>query len=142
MRSATEARRPLLSTSLHLSSMPLHRAQASAAVGTVAVSGYLAATGCILLAYRQGERVSARFAWFWLGLATIAVLTTWLVSRRFGSPRARVLAIALAGVVTYVPKVLRSPSGPAYFDELLHLGQTQLLLGGGHLIGGNSVVPV
>ncbi len=102
---------------------------------------YLAAMGCIFLAYRHGESVSARFAWFWLGLSTIAVVTVWLVSRRFGSPRIHVLAIALAGVVTYVPKVLRSASGPAYFDELLHLGQTQLLLGG-HLFGGNSVVPV
>ena len=109
--------------------------------GAVVVGAYLAATGCILVAYRHGECVSARFTWFWLGLAAIAVLTGWLVSRRVGSPRARVLAVALAGVVTYVPKVLRSSSGPAYFDELLHLGQTQLLLGG-HLFGGNSVVPV
>ena len=67
--------------------------------------------------------------------------TLWLVSRRSGSARGRVFAIALAGVGTYTAKVLRSSSGPAYFDELLHLGQAQLLLGG-HVFGGNSVVPV
>src|SRR5271166_3414234 len=126
MQSVIEARSPLPSSDAQISAKSVPEGAGLGLLAATILSAYLAATACIFLAYRPGERASTRFAWFWLGLATIVVVTTWLVFRRLGSPRARVLAIALAGVFTYVPKVLRSASGPAYFDELLHLGQTQL----------------
>ncbi len=101
MQSVIEAPSP------HLPSSPdapatLPRGPGPTVAAAAILSAYIAATACIVLAYYHGQRASTRFAWFWLGLATIVVLTTWLVSQRFGSPRVRLFAIALAGVFTYL----------------------------------------
>jgi hypothetical protein len=107
----------------------------------VVVSAFLAAIVCLIAAYfRSRTPTSAMFGLFWLAMIIVTGTSVWVLFVGRFSDRARLVTLATASVVTYLPKLFRSYQRPAYLDELLHLRQAQLLQSG-VLIGHNSQDP-
>lgn len=105
------------------------------------VSAFLAATICLIGAYFWPRTpVSAKFGLFWLAMIILVAAVMWVLFVGCFSDRARLVTLATASVITYLPKLFRSYRRPAYLDELLHLGQAHLLQQG-VLIGHNSQDP-
>ena len=52
----------------------------------------------------------------------------------------RIALVAATGAFLFIPKVLRDPNGPIYFDELAHWRQSENLSSTGHLFTPNSIV--
>jgi len=85
---------------------------------------------------------TAHYSLFWLGfLIALAPAAAQLLrsSASTNDTRAALLAITL---VTYVPKILRTPSGPVYFDEMIHYRGVTDLLTTGSAFGANPLLPV
>ncbi len=98
-------------------------------------------TLCIVAAYfPPGEALATRFALFWAGMVLLTVACYVTVSVRRLSSLGMTTLIAVAGTVSYLPKLFRSLPRPAYLDELFHLRQSELLLHG-VLLGGNTADP-
>ena len=68
------------------------------------------------------------FAWFWAGMFLLELPIAGLVARR-ATPRAmRTALLALYGLVSYAPKLLRNPTSPIYHDEFAHWRATYDIL--------------
>ena len=52
----------------------------------------------------------------------------------------RIALVAATGAFLFIPKVLRDPNGPIYFDELAHWRQSETLSSTGQLFTPNSIV--
>ncbi|HVU71681.1 MAG TPA: hypothetical protein VHE83_01850 [Mycobacteriales bacterium] len=102
--------------------------------------------GCVALAFDYaGPGYAAegtlKYALFWVGLLAAFVPIGARLASSSTSRALRMTLIVLLAVVTYAPKVLRSPAEPGFIDELLHLSQVQRMAAAGHPVA-NSVVPV
>lgn len=77
---------------------------------------------------------------YWLGMALFLVPASIRLLRVDGvsAGERKVLLIAIA-VFTYVPRVLRSPDRPLFFDELAHWSQSEHLYQSGKLFQPNVV---
>lgn len=84
----------------------------------------------------------AEFVWFWLGMLLIELPIAGIVARRGTSRATRTALIALLGIVTYAPKLLRDPSSPAYHDEFAHWRATYNILTSGKLFQQVPIVPI
>lgn len=108
----------------------------------LAVSGaFVAASLCILAAYFLVSSIDLRFALFWAGMVILVLICAWAFWLRRFSSRAQLAILAAAGIISYLPKLFRSYDYPTYSDELLHLGQANLLESG-IFFGHNSTDPV
>ena len=107
-------------------------------------AGLVAAAAAAVLglgwAYRLASTGSPlRFVAFWLPLlAFVAVVVAVLLDRRSDSVR-RGLALILTGFVMSVPKVIRSPDLPIFFDELAHWRQANHMVATGDILQDNVV---
>ena len=82
------------------------------------------------------------FAWFWLGMFLLELPIVGLIVRR-ATPRAmRTGLIALYGVFSYAPKLLRNPVSPIYHDEFAHWRATYEILSTGKLFQPNPIISV
>ncbi|HEY3869617.1 MAG TPA: hypothetical protein VGM10_14745 [Actinocrinis sp.] len=80
---------------------------------------------------------------YWIGMALFLVPASLRLLRANGvsAGERKVLLIAVA-VFTYIPRVLRSPSQPLFFDELAHWSQSEHLYQSGKLFQPNVVAIV
>ncbi|WP_156753621.1 hypothetical protein [Actinokineospora pegani] len=95
------------------------------------------------LSYRlaeEGGNANIRYGVFWAGMLLAAIPVTARVAT--GDRAGGAWGVALLGVLTYVPKFLRNPDGPAYHDEYAHWRQALDVLGSGQLFRPNSIIPI
>lgn len=109
--------------------------------------GLVVGTALVCLAYSLAGRSTttgeqAKFVVLWLGL----VAFLWPAARRLAEPLVgeseRVAILSVGGLFTYVPKFLRSPDGPVFYDEIAHWVQVERLSDTGDLFRGNPAVRV
>ena len=84
----------------------------------------------------------AEFAWFWIGMFLLEIPLAGLIVRR-AAPRAmRMALLTLYGLVSYAPKLLRSPFSPVYADEFAHWRAADEILNTGKLFRPNPLIPI
>ncbi|GAA1299023.1 hypothetical protein [Saccharothrix xinjiangensis] len=104
-----------------------------------------AATGTLVvgLSYRlsaAGDSPSRYYATFWAGVLLALVPLTVRIAT--GDRGRAAWGVALLGVLTYVPKLLRNPAAPAYHDEYAHWREAVDVLSSGSLLPPNAVIPI
>jgi hypothetical protein len=110
--------------------------------GTLTVA---AAAGAALLvaADRAAEwGHGSPFGLFWAGMLVFTLPAVFWAVRRASSPRLRLAVLVGYGGFTYLPKLLRNPSGPLYHDEFAHWRQSREILLDGRLFEPNPIVRV
>lgn len=85
---------------------------------------------------------SAEFTWFWLGMFLLEFPLVALLVRRATSQTTRVAVLVLFGFVTFLPKLLRSPSGPEFHDEYAHWRATDEILSTHKLFQPNPIIHI
>ena len=124
-----------------LSAPPAGRPVLWCAVSLTAAGG--AGTALLVAATHAAEwDRGSRFGLFWLGMLVCVLPTvTWAVHRGT-SARLRIAVLTGYAVFTYLPKLLRNPSGPLYHDEFAHWRQSRQILSDGRLFEQNPIVKV
>jgi hypothetical protein len=84
----------------------------------------------------------SEFAWFWVGMFLLELPLTALVVRRHTPRTMRTALLVLYGLVSYAPKLLRTPTGPVYTDEYAHWRSTYEILTTGQLFRPNPLIPL
>ncbi|MGJ6126759.1 hypothetical protein QN239_29690 [Mycolicibacterium sp. Y3] len=89
-----------------------------------------------------GTAPSVYYPVFWLGMlaATMPCATKLIVYKTIRTDR--LWAVAMLGVVTMIPKVLRNPQGPRYHDEYAHWRAAVDLATAGKLFQPNTIIPI
>jgi hypothetical protein len=82
------------------------------------------------------------FALFWLGLLAFTLPAVWWAARRGVPLHLRLGVLVGYACFTYLPKLLRNPSGPLYHDEFAHWRQSRQILLDGRLFQPNPIVRV
>jgi hypothetical protein len=82
------------------------------------------------------------FVWFWAGMLLLELPIAGLVARRSTSPAMRLALLALYGLISYAPKLLRNPTSPIYHDEFAHWRATYEILATGKLFQPNPIIPI
>lgn len=109
--------------------------------------GLLVGVALVCVAYAIAGRSTssgeqAKFVVLWLGI--LAFL--WPAARRLADPLVaeseRLAILVAAGLFTYLPKFLRNPRGPEFYDELAHWTQVERLHESGDLFAANPAVRV
>ncbi|GAA2857091.1 hypothetical protein Acy02nite_66340 [Actinoplanes cyaneus] len=117
-------------------------AEAARCAITLTVAG-AAGAAAIVVAYRRAEfGDSGQFGWFWAGMLLFTLSAGYWALRRGTSARLRLAVLIGYGAFTYLPKLLRHPSGPLYHDEYAHWGQSHDILVDGRLFELNPIVRV
>ncbi|BBH64017.1 hypothetical protein ACTI_07020 [Actinoplanes sp. OR16] len=102
-----------------------------------------AGAAALVIAYRRaawGE--GGQFGFFWAGMLLFALPAAYFAVRRNARPLTRLAVLIGYGCFTYLPKLLRNPSGPLYHDEYAHWGQAHDILLDGRLFEQNPIVRV
>ncbi|WP_328460844.1 hypothetical protein OHA21_30910 [Actinoplanes sp. NBC_00393] len=116
--------------------------EAAACALTLAAAA-AAGSAALVTAYRRAEWGEAgQFAWFWAGMLIFTLPATFWAVRRTSGPRLRLAVLIGYGCFTYLPKLLRNPTGPLYHDEYAHWGQSHDILLDGLLFQQNAIVRV
>lgn len=107
----------------------------AAAAGTlvVGVSYRLSAAGAAPELY---------YGTFWVGLLLAMLPPCVRIGASSGARAQRVWALALVGVLTFVPKYLRNPVAPSYHDEYAHWHAAVDVLSAQRLFLGNGLIPI
>jgi hypothetical protein len=84
----------------------------------------------------------SEFIWFWLGMILIELPIAGLIARSATSQAARSALLILFGIITFAPKLLRTPIGPTYHDEYAHWRATSNILTSGKLFEPAQIVPI
>ena len=102
--------------------------------------------GCVLLlayAYRvaatPGSDPMAPFAPFWAALLIWLGVACWVLFRPGSTPFQRSFTLLVTGLLMSVPKLLRNPDRPLFFDEIAHWSQTEYLSRTGQIDSRNVV---
>ena len=105
-------------------------------------AGSLAGAFLLVAAYRSATGVTElrTFHLFWLGILVFLVPTAYRLLGFAASRGERMALVAATGGFLFIPKVLRDPNGPVYFDELAHWRQSEDLRITGELFTPNSIV--
>ena len=85
------------------------------------------AVGILARAYVAPPTSGAAFAQFWIGLAVCFVAVVVFAIGPGACTWHRRVALALFGAVLYLPVYLRSPDGPIFTDELMHVQTMRLM---------------
>ena len=116
--------------------------------GPVAAGIGLTVTGAagaaaLVVAYRRAEwGQDGAFAWFWAGMLVFTLPAAWWAVRRGTGARLRLAVLIGYACFTYLPKLLRNPTGPLYHDEYAHWGQSRDILLDGLLFQQNPIIRV
>jgi hypothetical protein len=105
----------------------------------------MAGVAALVEAYHVAETTLSNvseFAWFWAGMLLIELPIAGLIARRATPVPMRSALLLLFGLVTYLPKLLRSPAGPVYHDEFAHWRATYEILSTGRLFQPNPIIPI
>ena len=104
-----------------------------------------AAAGAALLVAADRDAEWGRgspFGLFWLGMLVFTLPAAWWAIRRGTSPALRLAVLVGYAGFTYLPKLLRNPTGPLYHDEFAHWRQARDILLDGRLFEQNPIVKV
>jgi hypothetical protein len=112
-----------------------------AALGACEVAGLTAIAAAYLIAQTTAGD-EAEFIWFWLGMIAVELPVIAVVARRGGSAAGRSAVLVVFGFVSYAPKLLRDPSGPAYHDEFAHWRDTYDIVASGRLFQNAQIIPI
>jgi hypothetical protein len=85
---------------------------------------------------------TSEFAWFWIGMFLIELPLVGLICRRATSRAMRLALLTFYGLVSYAPKLLRSPLSPVYHDEFAHWRATDEILKTGKLFQPNPIISI
>jgi len=85
---------------------------------------------------------TAEFAWFWIGMFLVELPLAVLIGRKATPGAMRIALITLYGIVSFAPKLLRSPLSPVYHDEFAHWRATDEILTTGKLFRPNPIIPI
>jgi hypothetical protein len=88
---------------------------------------------------RSGEQ---EFIWFWTGMLLMVLPLAGLVALRATPPTMRTALLALYGLVSYAPKLLRTPASPLYHDEFAHWRETHQIVTTGKLFQPNPIISI
>ena len=105
--------------------------------------GALAGTALIGASYRQAI-VTGRpsYLMFWAGVFVFMLPAAAFVIRARSRRSGLMTVLVTSGLFLYIPKILRSPFGPVYHDELAHWRQVQDIALSGHLFVPNTTIPI
>jgi len=124
------------------------RADRPARIGSRVAAGVFAGSllwclALVALAYHLAPTASgqAPFHVYWAGLLPVFG-TSMLMLRRDLTPGVRVAVLSALGAVCALPKLLRTPGGPLFYDEMAHWGQVRRLAEDGVLFRPNIVPTV
>jgi hypothetical protein len=84
----------------------------------------------------------SEFEWFWLGMILLELPLAGFLIRRVTPGPMRIALLLFYGLVSYAPKLLRSPTAPAYHDEYAHWRATYEILSTGKLFQPNPIIPI
>ncbi|MFD0520849.1 hypothetical protein [Paractinoplanes durhamensis] len=103
------------------------------------------AAGAVLLvaADRAAEWGRGRpFELFWLGMLIFTLPVAYWAGRRATGARLRLAVLIAYASFSFLPKLLRNPTGPLYHDEFAHWRQSRQILLDGRLFEANPIVRV
>jgi hypothetical protein len=83
-----------------------------------------------------------QFTLFWVGLFVYVIPLAHRLARPAISRDEQLLLLVVTALFFFLPKVLRSPSGPIYADEIAQWRQSQVLHDTGHLFKPNPFISV
>jgi hypothetical protein len=84
----------------------------------------------------------SEFVWFWVGTFLLTLPAIILLARKSIPTSIRTTLLAMYGILTYAPKLLRNPSAPLYYDEFAHWRDTDEIIKTGKLFTPNPLVPI
>jgi hypothetical protein len=105
----------------------------------------LAGMAAVVRAYSIAQTTlssQAEFAWFWAGMFLLELPLVGLIARRATPRTMRTALLTLYGLVSYAPKLLRSPTGPVFHDEFAHWLATYEILSTGKLFRPNPIISI
>jgi hypothetical protein len=109
-------------------------------VGFVVGAGLVAAA--YVVAHNAPYRIETRYLLFWLGMGLGLGCALWRLLNPLAHRLERFCLVLGVGVLTFLPKFLRNPSRPLFFDELAHWSQSEQLHRDGKLLETNGLVKV
>ena len=105
----------------------------------------LAGTAAVVRAYDIAQFTlsnTSEFVWFYMGMFLLELPLVGLIARRATPHTMRTALLTLYGLVSYIPKLLRNPTGPAYHDEFAHWRATYEILSTGKLFQPNPLIHI
>jgi hypothetical protein len=117
----------------------------AANLGFLPVLSVVASTALLVIALadmaaRAGMHLAALA--FWIGLLLLLCPIAGRLLSSGASGVERIGLVVLLGMALYGVKLLHSPTGFTFVDELQHMTTANAMLGSGHLFGVNSILPV
>jgi len=109
------------------------------------LAGLIAGIAALVHSYEIGLTTAtseSEFIWFWAGLFLIELPLTVMLARRATPPFMRGALLVVYGLVSYAPKLLRTPSAPIYHDEYAHWRETHEILTTGKLFQPNPIISI
>jgi hypothetical protein len=107
--------------------------------------GLITGTGLLCLAYSVAATQppgQLEFVLFWLGeLAGVVPLACRLTLAQ-ASRSERLALVTAAGLFAFIPKFLRDPTSPLFYDEVIHWHEAQLIFQVGHPFVTSSLLPI
>ncbi|HEY3607419.1 MAG TPA: hypothetical protein VGL06_07955, partial [Pseudonocardiaceae bacterium] len=106
-----------------------------------------ATAGAVLLAVSYSMAATrgadqGHYAVFWAGMLVFTLPTVAVAGSRRVSDRVRLGWLVTYALFTYLPKLLRDPTGPLYHDEIAHWRQTVGVAATGHLFEPNATIGI
>ena len=115
-------------------------------VGTVfAFSGFVAGGVTLVIAYSWAATHASghvAFHLFWLGEFIFVAPAAVRLFSRHATRAERLGLLFMLGIFSYLPKLLRDPTGPLFQDELVHWHQTQVMFSSGKIFVPNSILGI
>ena len=109
------------------------------AIGLIAGTGLLCVSFSVAATQPPGE---LEFTLFWLGEIIGIVPLAVRLTRAQASRPERLALLTAAALFAFIPKFLRDPTAPLFFDELIHWHQAQMIFQAGHPFVANSLTPI
>jgi hypothetical protein len=114
-------------------------------VTLLACAGLVAGAVTLSVAYSWAATHGAgqvQFHLFWAGEFLFLIPAIVRLLSRHASRAERLGLLLMIGLFSYLPKLLRDPSGPLFHDELVHWHQAQVIFGSGEVFVPNSIIGV
>jgi hypothetical protein len=104
---------------------------------------YSGAPAVIAKSYSMAEMNDmGRFNVFWVGMLMFLIPMAFRLMNPKTSVLERHIHLLYISIISMLPKYLRNPRGPIYFDEISHWSQVNRLVRNGRLFGPNSQVEI
>jgi hypothetical protein len=113
----------------------------AAGAGVSLLLGMIALTHSYTIA-QYHLAATSEFVWFWAGMFLLTLPVVILLALKSIPASVRTMLLAMYGILTYAPKLLRNPSAPLFYDEYAHWRNTYEILKTGKLFTPNPLVGI